>query len=403
MHDVSTGSNLIALFFWGSLGGILYTYFGYPVLIFLLAKIIQKPEIYQTYKPSVTLLIAAYNEETVIEEKIKNSLTIEYPKDLLQILVVTDGSRDRTPEIAKRYINYGIEILHEPERRGKMAAINRALPSARGEIVVFSDANNDYQPDTILKLIQPFGNPSVGGVTGAKVIGQGDGSLGASEGLYWKYESFIKKQESQAGSCTSAAGEVLAIRKNLYSSPPDQVINDDFYIAMQIVRNGYRLVYVPDAKSIERVSPSAQDEVARRTRINAGRFQAIAMSKQILPFNRPLLVWQILSHKFLRPIVPFFMIGAALFNLMAVLFPPATKGFWILSKPYSLIFLGLQFLFYMLAWIGMKAGNCGEQNRLVRLFYIPTFLTNSNYAALLGFFRFLRGSQSHMWERIQRR
>jgi len=403
MHNVSTGSSLIALLFWVSLGGILYTYFGYPVLIFLLAKMIQKPETYQTDKPSVTLLIAAYNEETVIEDKIKNSLAIEYPKDLLQILVVTDGSRDRTPEIAKRYINYGIEILHEPERRGKMAAINRALPNARGEIVIFSDANNYYQPDTILKLIQPFGNRGVGGVTGAKVIGQGDGSLGASEGLYWKYESFIKKQESRAASCTSAAGEVLAIRKNLYSSPPDQVINDDFYIAMQIVRKGYRLVYIPDAKSIERVSPSAQDEIARRTRINAGRFQAIAMAKQILPFNRPLLVWQILSHKFLRPIVPFFMIGAALFNVMAVLFPPAMKGFWILSKPYSLVFLGLQFLFYILAWIGMKVGNRGEQSKLVRLFYIPAFLTNSNYAALLGFFRFLRGSQSHMWERIQRR
>lgn len=403
MNDISTGSILIALLFWVSLGGILYTYFGYPVLIFLLAKMIQKPETYQTYKPSVTLLIAAYNEEAVIEDKIKNSLTIDYPKDLFQILVVTDGSRDRTPEIAKRYTNYGIENLHEPERRGKMAAINRALPNARGEIVVFSDANNYYQADTILKLIQPFGNPSVGGVTGAKVIGQDDDSLGASEGLYWKYESFIKKQESQAGSCTSAAGEVLAIRKKLYSSPPDHVINDDFYIAMQIVRNGYRLVYVPDAKSIERVSPSAQDEIARRTRINAGRFQAIAMARQILPFNRPLLVWQILSHKFLRPIVPFFMIGAALFNLIAVVFPPATKGFWILSKPYSLVFLGLQFLFYMLAWLGTKAGNRGEQSKLVRLFYIPTFLTNSNYAALMGFFRFLRGSQSHMWERIQRR
>ena len=200
MHNISTGSSLIALLFWVSLGGILYTYFGYPVLIFLLAKTIQKPETYQTDKPSVTLLIAAYNEETVIEDKIKNSLAIEYPKDLLQILVVTDGSRDRTPEIAKRYINYGIEILHEPERRGKMAAINRALPNARGEIVIFSDANNYYQADTILKLIQPFGNPRVGGVTGAKVIGQGDGSLGASEGLYWKYESFIKKQESRAGS-----------------------------------------------------------------------------------------------------------------------------------------------------------------------------------------------------------
>ena len=269
--------------------------------------------------------------------------------------------------------------------------------------MVFSDANNYYQSDTILKLTQPFGNPRVGAVTGAKVIGQGDGSLGASEGLYWKYESFIKKQESQAGSCTSAAGEVLAIRKNLYSPPPDHVINDDFYIAMQIVRSGYRLVYVPDAKSIERVSPSAQDEIARRTRINAGRFQAITMAKQILPFNQPLLVWQILSHKFFRPIVPFCMIGAALFNLLAVLFPPTAKGLWILGKPYSVILLGLQTLFYTLAWIGRKAGNRGEQNKLVRLFYIPTFLTNSNFAALMGFFRFLRGSQSHMWERIQRR
>jgi len=403
MNDVSTGSILIALLFWGSLGGIFYTYFGYPVLIFLLAKIIHKPEAYQTHKPSVTLLIAAYNEEIVIEEKLKNSLSIDYPRNLLQILVVTDGSADKTTEIAKRYTPYGIEILHEPERRGKMAAINRALPNASGEIVVFSDANNYYQSDTILKLVQPFGNPDVGAVTGAKVIGQGDGSLAASEGLYWKYESFIKRQESWAGSCTSAAGEVLAIRKNLYSPPPDNVINDDFYIAMQIVRNGYRLVYAPEAKSIERVSPSAQDEITRRTRINAGRFQAIMMANQILPFNRPLLVWQILSHKFLRPLIPFFMIGAALFNLLAVLFPPSAKGLWILSQPYSLIFLGLQILFYALAWIGRKTGNRGEQSKLTRLFYIPTFLTNSNYAALMGFFRFLRGSQSHMWERIQRR
>jgi cellulose synthase/poly-beta-1,6-N-acetylglucosamine synthase-like glycosyltransferase len=403
MNNVSAGSVLIALLFWGSLGGILYTYFGYPILIFLLAKIIHRPETYQAYQPSVTLLIAAYNEEAVIEDKLKNSLTINYPKGLLQILVVTDGSGDKTPEIAKRYIPFGIEILHEPERRGKMAAINRALPQARGEIVVFSDANNYYQPDTIIKLTRPFAKPEVGAVTGAKVIGQGDGSLGASEGLYWKYESFIKKQESRAGSCTSAAGEVLAIRKSLYSPPPDHVINDDFYIAMQIVRKGYRLVYAPEAISMERVSPSAQDEIIRRTRINAGRFQAITMAKQILPFNRPLLVWQILSHKFLRPIVPFCMIGAALFNLLAVLFPPRAKGLWILSKPYSLFFAGLQVLFYALAWVGRRAGNRDEQSRLVRLFYIPTFLTNSNYAALMGFFRFLRGNQSPLWERIQRR
>ena len=403
MNNASAGSILIALLFWGSMGGILYTYFGYPVLIFLLARIIHKSEAYQTYKPSVTLLIAAYNEETVIEDKIKNSFSIDYPKGLFQILLVTDGSADKTPEIAKRYIPYGIEILHEPARRGKMAAINRALPNARGEIVVFSDANNYYQPDTISKLVEPFGIPEVGAVTGAKVIGQGDGSLGASEGLYWKYESFIKQQESRADSCTSAAGEVLAIRKSLYSPPPDHVINDDFYIAMQIVRKGYRLVYVPEAKSIERVSPSPQDEIIRRTRINAGRFQAITMARQILPFNRPLLVWQIFSHKFLRPIVPFCMIGAALSNVLAVLFPAQAGGLWILSRPYSILLLGLQVLFYVLAWLGRKAGNGGEQSKLVRLFYLPTFLTNSNYAALMGFFRFLRGNQSHLWERIQRR
>lgn len=403
MEVTSLGSILIALFFWISVVGILYTYFGYPLLVFLLAKLIYKSEIFQASQPPVTLLIAAYNEESVIEDKIRNSLAIDYPKDRLQVVIVADGSTDKTLEITKRYTNRGVELLYQPERRGKMAAINRALTHARGEIIIFSDANNYYAADTIQNLIRPFGDPGVGAATGAKVIDKGDGSLGTSEGLYWKYESFIKKQESRLGSCTSAAGEVLAIRKHLYSPPPNNVINDDFYIAMQIVRSGYRLVYVPEAKSIERVSPSAEDEVTRRTRINAGRFQAIAMAKQILPFGRPLLVWQVLSHKFLRPVVPFAMIGAAVFNIMAVLFPPQGKGLLILSKPYSIIFLGFQVLFYALAWIGRNAGNRGQQNKLLRLFYLPTFLTNSNLAALKGFFRFLRGGQSHLWERIQRR
>ena len=403
MDNASVGSLLIALLFWGSLGGILYTYFGYPVLIYLLAKILHKPNTYQTYKPSVTLLIAAYNEESVIEEKIRNSLAIDYPKELFQIVIVTDGSADKTPEITKGYTGTGLKLLHQPERRGKMAAINRALPHASGEIIVFSDANNHYHADTILNLVRPFADPAVGATTGAKSIAKGDGSLGASEGLYWKYESFIKKQESRSGSCTSAAGEVLAIRKNLYSPPPDHVINDDFYIAMQVLRKGYRLIYVPEARSSERVSPSATDEISRRTRINAGRFQAIAMAKDLLPFGSPLLVWQIFSHKFLRPLVPFAMIGAALSNLLAVLFAPQKAGLFILGKPYSLIFLSLQIIFYGLAWLGRKSTEGGEQSKLQRLFYIPTFLTNSNFAALMGFFKFLRGGQSHLWERIQRR
>lgn len=403
MGNDSPASILIALFFWISVGTILYTYFGYPILVFLLAKLIHKSATYPASQPPVTLLIAAYNEESVIEGKIQNALAVDYPKNLFQVLIVTDGSTDKTCDIVKRYTNKGVDLLYQPERRGKMAAINRALPQARGEIVIFSDANNFYPLDAICKLIGPFGDPEVGATTGAKVIEKGDGSLGTSEGLYWKYESFIKKQESLLGSCTSAAGEMLAIRKNLYSPPPENVINDDFFIAIQIVRSGYRLIYVPEAKSIERVSPSAEDEVTRRTRINAGRFQAIAMAKQILPFRRPLLVWQIFSHKFLRPLVPFGMIGAALFSLLTVIFPPKSQGLFILSKPYNLIFLGLQILFYALAWLGRNYGNRGDQNKLLRLLYLPTFLTNSNWAALLGFFRFLRGGQSHLWERIARR
>jgi poly-beta-1,6-N-acetyl-D-glucosamine synthase len=403
MENVSFRSVLIALLFWVSLGSILYAYFGYPLMVFLLAKLSRKQEPAGSHEPAVTLLIAAYNEESIIQEKIANSLALDYPHNLLQILIVADGSSDRTAEVVRRYADRGVALLYQPERRGKMAAINRALPEARGEIIVFSDANNLYPPETLRNLVRPFADPSVGATTGAKVIVQGDGNLGASEGLYWKYESFIKKQESHLGSCTSAAGEVLAIRKELYSRPPDQIINDDFYIAMQIVRRGYRLLYVPEARSFERVSPSARDEVTRRTRINAGRFQAIALAGEILPLNRPLLVWQIFSHKFLRPLVPFGMIGAALFNLLAVLFPANVDSLFLLGKPYSVILLASQAIFYALAWLGTRFSNYGGKSRLLRLFYLPAFLTNSNLAALMGFIKFMRGGQSHLWERIERR
>lgn len=397
-------SRLASGLFWLSAGSILYTYLGYPMLIFLLGRLLGKEQKFAPIEPSVTLLIAAHNEELIIEDKIRNSLAVDYPADRLQILIVADGSTDRTAKIVRRFADQGVELLYEPERRGKMAAINRALPYARGEIIVFSDANNFYRPDTIRNLIGPFADERVGAATGAKVIAKGDGSLGESEGLYWKYESFIKKQETRLGNCTSAPGEVLAIRKRLYSRPPDNIINDDFYIAMQVVRAGYRLVYVPEAVSTERVSPSARDELIRRTRINAGRYQIIARARQILPLDQPLLLWQFFSHKVLRVLVPFAMIGAAVSNLLAVLFPPPVKGWLRLSKPYSMILLWGQFLFYGLAWIGIRspAQKTGK-SKLWNLLFLPAFLTNSNWAALKGFFKYLRGSQSHIWERIERR
>lgn len=403
MNSTYGGYIFIPILFWVSVGAILYAYLGYPLLIAVLARLFPRKDRYATpTPPPVTLLIAAYNEDLVIEGKIRNSLASDYPREKLQVLVVTDGSSDSTPELVRGFARDGVKLLHDPKRGGKMAAINRALPQADGEIIVFSDANNHYRPDAISKLVAPFNDPSIGAVSGAKMIEGQDANLGASEGLYWKYESFIKKQESRLGSCTSASGEILAIRKSAYRKPPDNVINDDFYIAMQILRQGYRFVYAPEAISYERVSPSARDEVIRRARINAGRYQAIAMARQVVPFNRPVLVWQIISHKFLRPLVPFFMIGAAVANLLAVAFPPRAGSLPALAMPYSVILLALQIIFYGLAWIGTKSAGQGKQGKLMKLLYLPTFLTNSNLAALQGLVKFLRGGDFHIWERVQR-
>lgn len=397
---------MVSNLFWFFFSGIVYTYFGYPIIVFFLSKLFPKKREYQQHFPSTTLLIAAYNEEKVIADKIQNCLGLTYPKELLQILIVADGSDDNTVEIIRKYSkNHPIELLYQPERRGKMAAINRAISFVRGEIIVFSDANNFYHPDTLLELVRPFSDPMVGAVSGAKLIATGDGALGESESLYWKYESMIKESEDRFSSCTSAAAEVLACRVLLYQAPPDHIINDDFYQIMGILREGYRVAYAPNARSYEKVSPSAEHEVKRRARIIAGRFQAISLSHKILPFRKPILVWQIISHKFLRPLIPFSMIGIAVTNILALISPKQTSiknRFWHLEKPYGVSILFFQILFYTLAIFGNRIEKRRKLSKVEKLLYLPTFLVNSNIAALRGFIRFVRGQQTTLWERVPR-
>lgn len=369
---------------------ILYTYLGYPLLLALLARVWHRPLVTQTILPSVTLLIAAYNEEEMIRQKIENSLGLDYPPDRLQILVAADGSQDRTAEIVAAYADRGVGLNYEPARRGKMAAINRAMPLVRGEIVLFSDANNLYEPGTLRTLMSHFADPQVGGASGAKLIANGDGALGESEGLYWRYESFIKQQETAVDSCVGVAGELFALRRHLFEPPPENIINDDFYMAMRLLQRGYRVVYVPEARSLERVSPSAQDEMARRTRIVAGRYQALWHSARLLPWSRPWLVWQIVSHKFLRPLVPLAMIAAFLANLVMLRRP---------SRPARLAWL-LQLLFYATAVLSSLVRLPGKAGKLL---YLPAYLVHGNLAALIGLYRFLRGKQSTRWQRSPRR
>jgi cellulose synthase/poly-beta-1,6-N-acetylglucosamine synthase-like glycosyltransferase len=392
---------MIALLFWLFSLSIIYTYIGYPFLLGLFARLRPPKTAYPPYEPFITLLIAAYNEESIITQKLENSLLLDYPREKLQIIVAADGSNDKTVDLVKQFVDRGVELSYSPERRGKMVAINRAMEFARGDVVVFSDANNMYESETLKLLSAPFVDKEVGAVSGAKSILKGDGALGDSEGAYWKYESWIKKQETRLGCTTGVSGEVWAIRRALFERPPAAIINDDFYMAMRIIKKGYRMVYVPEARSIERISLTAQDEVTRRTRIVAGRYQAISLAGELVPFNWPLVAWQVISHKFMRPLVPLGMIGVFVCNALLIIWEPFAGNFAFLrlASPWNLIFMGLQLAFYLLAGIGSMLPS---RHKLSRLFYLPTFLVNSNLAALYGLLRYMRGGQSTLWTKVRR-
>ncbi len=256
---------MIGNIFWTCVAAVAYTYAGYPLLVGALARLRPRPAAYPATEPHVTVIIAAYNEAAVLAAKLENVLGLDYPAGKLQIVVAVDGDDDGSCAIVERFADRGVELSYSPERRGKMAAINRAVARARGDVLLFSDANNMYMPDAMRHLVAPFSDRTVGAVTGAKLIADGDGALGDSEGLYWKYEAFIREQETRLGCCTGVAGEILAVRADLFEAPPNSIICDDFWIATQLIRRGYRVVYVGQAKSIERVSVAAADEVTRRT------------------------------------------------------------------------------------------------------------------------------------------
>jgi cellulose synthase/poly-beta-1,6-N-acetylglucosamine synthase-like glycosyltransferase len=382
------------ILFWLSILFVVYTYLGYPLLVALVARFIHKRVFALTHDVSVTLLITAYNEENVIRKKIENSLNLDYPADKFQIIVAADGSTDRTPEIVKQFKDRGVVLAFTPQRDGKMAAINRAIPLAHGDIIVFSDANNMYETDAIRKLVAPFSDAKVGATTGAKLIIQDGGNLSGAEGIYWKYESWIKKNETALGTCTSSVGEILAVRRTLYNPPPNNIINDDYYMVLDLIRRGFQVHYVPEARSLEYISVTARDEMVRRSRMNAGKYQAISLSLNLLPFNKPLVIWQIVSHKYCRAFLPFGFIGALLANILIVLFQgnsPEALFYWSL--------LLLQIAFYGAAVVGNQVK---FQGFLGKMFYLPTYLVNSNMAILRGFYGYMTKKQTNIWERVRR-
>ncbi len=393
---------MIGVLFWLCVLFVLYVYAGYPLLLALVVGLRRLP--YPQYAPStpgVTLLISAYNEEKVIATKLDNSLALDYPREQLQVLVAVDGSEDHTADIVRAYADRGVELSYGASRGGKMSAINRAMASARHGIVAFSDANNLYPADALREWVKPFSDPTVGAVTGRKAMLDTDQMLGQADELYWKYESFIKEQENRLGCCVGVSGEVFAIRRELFTAPPQEIINDDFYMAVDIIRKGYRVAYASGARSSEAASQDEGDEITRRSRIVAGRFQFMSRALRLLPFRRPWIVWEIVSHKLMRPLVPAMTLCAFLFTVIALVGLGNSGGpaWLVLASPYNWIVFALQAAFYALALVGAKRRIPGL---LGKALYLPAFLINGNLAALRGLAGYVTHQQTVVWKKALR-
>ena len=377
-----------------SLGSILYVFIGYPAAAIVLARIFGRDRrpMDDAELPSITVIVAAYNEEAVIADRIENLLSADYPQDRLSVLVAADGSDDRTAEIARSFAQQGVRVLADGPRRGKPAAINRAMREVKSEVVVFSDANNQYEADGLIRLVGQFSNPRVGAVTGAKRVRASDSQTGTGEGLYWRYESLIKSAESRLGSCVGVNGEILAVRADLLEDLPEDIINDDSYIAMQVLKAGFDVVYQPEAVSWEPASETRDDDRLRRERIVAGRIQSLARAGQTVPWRRPVVAWQVVSHKLLRPVIPL-LAGVALVSTLASV-RDAARGRRGLTLPMTA--MAGQLVVYAAAWVG---GHSAQPGRVART---AAYLVDSNRASFAGTIGYMRGRQDVLWAKAQR-
>ena len=375
-------------------GLVAYHFVAYPGLAILAGNLRRRkraeaPRSANCDLPSVSLIVAAYNEEKVIAARLANALSLDYPEERLEILVVADGSDDRTHEIASAYKGMGVRAMHEPARRGKSAALNRGVEVASGEIVVFSDANNDFSRDALRYLVRHFADPDVGGVCGRKSIRPvEDRESSVGDGMYWRYEARVKIAESDLGLMTNADGEIFAVRRSLWEPIPLHVINDDTEITFSLVRQGYRLVYEPSAVSTELASCSLEDDYRVKVRMIAGGFQTVQLHWRALLPPRDLFAWAFLSHKLLRWLIPL--------CLLAFL----TASVALRQEPVGAFLLAAQVGFYglaLLGWMGRRRA------ALPAWKYLPLYFGLMNVAALVGLRRFLGGDGINtIWKKAAR-
>lgn len=381
----------VAFFFWFSGFLILYSFLGYPLVLKIISLF--KPARRAVNAPSlerrVTLLISAYNEEAVIEDKILNSLELNYPRSLLEIVVVSDGSTDATCDIVARYAHRGVKLLHYEGRIGKTACLNQAVRRAEGEIVVFSDANSQYHKEAIRELVKHFADERVGFVTGRTIYVSADADGAPSSiGLYSKIEQWTKTLESEIGSCIGADGAVFAIRKALYR-PLNSFDINDFVIPLNVVKQGYLGKLENLAFCFEEMASKPRDEFHRQVRITTRTIRAIVNHAELLdPLKFGFLSFELFSHKVVRLLVPFFMLILFLTSLGL-----AFQG------PFYLLLLTGQALFYLTAWLNHSYDGLKGATGLLS---IPHTFSLVNMAILYGWIQYFKGETYVAWAPSQR-
>jgi cellulose synthase/poly-beta-1,6-N-acetylglucosamine synthase-like glycosyltransferase len=377
------------ILFWVSAGLIVYVNVGYPLLLLLLSRLFpQKVTSIETLWPRITLIISAYNERDVIREKIENALSIDYPRDRFEIVIVSDSSDDGTDDIVRRFAPDGVRLVRQEERRGKSAGLNLAVPIASGQILIFSDANAIYQPDAVRLLVRHFFDPRVGYVVGNASYSEraGQPSSAESEGLYWKLETWLKRKESQFGSVVGGDGAMYAIRRELFA-PLLQTDINDFLNPLQIIARGFRGVYEPAAICFEEAGDSFEKEFYRKTRIISRSINAIRRAPSVLlPWVQPRHWFALISHKVLRWFVPALLLISLLSAAM------------LMNLAFYRWTLYLQLSFYALAAIGWGLEKLGKS---LKIFYLPYYYCLVNAASLIGISKFLFGSLPPTWQTIR--
>ena len=375
------------LVFWVCVGGLVYVYVGYPLLVRIAAALAARPVRGADCEPTVSIVVAAYNEAHRIEQRLGNLADLDYPRDRLEILVGSDGSTDDTVARARAHVGAGGQVLAFDTRRGKPAVINELVAAARGDIVVFADVRQAFEKTMVRSLVRPFADPAVGAVSGElMLVDRGQGTVGSGVGFYWRYEKAIRTSEGRLDSTVGVTGAAYAIRRALYEPIAPDTLLDDVVVPMRIVRRGYRVVFEPGARAYDAVAASAREEFVRKVRTIAGTFQLFARERWIVnPLGNRLWV-QTVSHKGLRLVAPLFLVGAFLASA-ALVEHPLYRAAYV-----------AQVMFYVGAIAGMlrMAKGRGRSRSVLSVLYVFCLL---HWATVVAFVRFLRRRQRVTWER----